>query len=200
MTHDSAKKLTVALATWQDRIAPVFDVAVELTVATIQDAQVIHRQQHPVPAGPPVERARAVVNYGATVLVCGAISRPVQAMLADEGIEVIGFVTGEIDRVIAAWLEGELPGRAFAMPGCGPRRYRFGRGGRGHGGRAKARGRGDRAMNADEMTQPGFGPVGQCLCPQCGYRETHRPGTPCSEIVCPKCGAHMTRERENNYL
>ena len=30
-----------------------------------------------------------------------------------------------------------------------------------------------------------------CTCPKCGHQDTHRRGTPCSEIVCPKCGTAM---------
>ena len=38
------------------------------------------------------------------------------------------------------------------------------------------------------------GPSGNCLCPNCGNRETHRPGIPCTNQKCPKCGTRMIRE------
>lgn len=37
-------------------------------------------------------------------------------------------------------------------------------------------------------------PVGNCLCPQCGHRDTHDRGIPCIKTKCPKCGAAMIRE------
>jgi predicted Zn-ribbon and HTH transcriptional regulator len=40
----------------------------------------------------------------------------------------------------------------------------------------------------------GLGPGGYCVCPDCGYREKHRKGVPCSDMKCPKCGANMKRE------
>jgi cation diffusion facilitator family transporter len=45
-----------------------------------------------------------------------------------------------------------------------------------------------------EETQ-GRGPRGYCVCinPNCGYREPHIPGQPCSEKICPKCGSRMKR-------
>jgi len=51
----------------------------------------------------------------------------------------------------------------------------MGRGGRGRGG--------------------GFaqGPGGECMCPNCGHRETHQLGVPCYSRKCPKCGTPMTR-------
>ncbi|RLF16363.1 MAG: hypothetical protein DRJ97_01320 [Thermoprotei archaeon] len=49
----------------------------------------------------------------------------------------------------------------------------FGRGGGGRGG--------------------GRGPSGECVCPQCGYRVPHAPGTPCRSIMCPRCGIPLIR-------
>jgi len=37
------------------------------------------------------------------------------------------------------------------------------------------------------------GPVGECVCPNCGARVAHQRGLPCNERKCPKCGAMMTR-------
>jgi len=66
----------------------------------------------------------------------------------------------------------------------------FGRGfGRGFGWRRRGRFRGK-----IEEAQ-GRGPGGYCVCmnPNCGYKEPHIPGQPCSEKICPKCGSRMKR-------
>ena len=39
----------------------------------------------------------------------------------------------------------------------------------------------------------GMGPGGECLCPNCGHKETHRLGEPCYSRKCPKCGVPMAR-------
>ena len=41
--------------------------------------------------------------------------------------------------------------------------------------------------------RPGRGPAGYCLCPACGTKVGHPPGTPCTSINCPKCDVMMTR-------
>jgi hypothetical protein len=53
------------------------------------------------------------------------------------------------------------------------------------GGRGQGRGRGG-PFNA--------GPSGNCVCPQCSYKQPHQQGQPCNQVACPKCGAVMTRE------
>ena len=40
----------------------------------------------------------------------------------------------------------------------------------------------------------GVGPVGNCVCPICGEKVSHRQGTPCYSMSCPKCGTKMMRE------
>ena len=41
--------------------------------------------------------------------------------------------------------------------------------------------------------QPGAGPAGQCVCPDCGARVPHQAGVPCYSLKCPACGAAMIR-------
>ncbi len=42
--------------------------------------------------------------------------------------------------------------------------------------------------------EKGQGPSGFCVCEECGYREPHQRGIPCSKIECPKCGKKLKRE------
>ena len=37
------------------------------------------------------------------------------------------------------------------------------------------------------------GPGGSCKCPNCGNREPHVAGKPCTNQTCSKCGAKMVR-------
>jgi uncharacterized protein len=38
------------------------------------------------------------------------------------------------------------------------------------------------------------GPGGECVCPKCGYKETHQLGQPCYKKKCPTCGSPMARK------
>jgi cation diffusion facilitator family transporter len=51
---------------------------------------------------------------------------------------------------------------------------------------------GKNRQNLDEGG--GRGPMGNCVCPSCGYKVTHERGVPCSKTNCPKCHAKMVRE------
>lgn len=88
-------------------------------------------------------RARRIRELGVQVLICGAVSWPLEAMLASAGMQVIPQTCGGVDEVLGAFLSGGLAGGGFLMPGCCGRRRRF-RGGRRLGGPAGLRGWGPR--------------------------------------------------------
>ena len=137
--------MKLALTSWNGRISPVFDVARQVLVCEIEGGRVIARHQAALPIGDPQAKVRRLCELGAQALVCGAVSRPVAAMLADSGIRVDSFTAGGVDDVLAAWLEGRLPDPAMDMPGCCGRRRQCGRG---RGRRAGGRGWGGVAMLA----------------------------------------------------
>ena len=60
----------------------------------------------------------------------------------------------------------------------------------GGGGRGTGGGRGGRMGG----TRAGAGPGGNCICPRCGEKLSHKQGTPCNSISCPKCSIGMIRE------
>ena len=170
--------MKVAFAVWDDRIAPVFDVARHVHLVETDSGRIVEEGEKDLPEDAAAQRARRLADLGVGTLVCGAISRPVQDAVAAFGIRVVPFVAGDLRDVVRAWLAGGLDRSAFRMPGCGARggrRLRRRRSGRGGGGPAPATG-------------------GDCVCPRCGHGEPHERGVPCSQVTCPKCAARMARK------
>jgi len=44
-----------------------------------------------------------------------------------------------------------------------------------------------------------MGEGGECICPKCGIRISHRRNVPCQDEVCPECGAKMLRVGSEHY-
>jgi predicted Fe-Mo cluster-binding NifX family protein len=122
--------MRVAFATWNDRIAPVFDVTRRLHVVDMAGRRVVGESETSLLDESPAARAARLVALGVDALVCGAISRPQQALIQAYGLTVVPFVTGDLCEVVAAWRAGTLASEAFAMPGCAGGRGRRWRGGR----------------------------------------------------------------------
>lgn len=125
--------MKVALPTWDGRVSPVFDVAKRLLVVDVERGTEISRSEVDLEETRLAARASRVTALGVHVLICGAISWPLEAMLTSAGVRVIPQTCGPVDDVLRAFLEGQLASEAFLMPGCCGRRGRF-RGGRRHGG------------------------------------------------------------------
>jgi len=121
--------MRIAVPIFDGRISPVFDAARRLVLVDIENGREVRRTEQVVEEtdlGPRVSRIAAL---GANVLICGAISRPLEAMLFSAGVEVIPQVCGPWENVLRVFLSGQLTEQAFMMPGCCGRRRRF-RGGR----------------------------------------------------------------------
>ena len=68
--------------------------------------------------------ARRLAELGVDVLVCGAISWPLEALLTASGIRVIPLVCGGVEEMVRAFRGGTLGDERFTMPGCCRKRRR----------------------------------------------------------------------------
>lgn len=100
--------MKVAVAHWQGRVSPVFDVADRLVLLEVQDGREIHRENLRLASRESFERTRELVELGVNVLLCGAISLTLEKALIAAGIRVVGFLGGEFENFIHVFLEGKL--------------------------------------------------------------------------------------------
>lgn len=128
--------MKVALATWNGRISPVFDVARQVLLLDVNAGRATSRHEETLPGTDPQAQATRLAALGTQVLICGAISHPMAATLGTQGVRVIPFTAGTVDEVLAAWLAGALPNPALSMPGCCGQQRRCRRGRAGGGGQA----------------------------------------------------------------
>lgn len=113
--------MKVAIPYWQERVSPVFDVAGRVLLVEVAEGKEQGRQDLAM-EGQLRTRANLLRENGASVLICGAISRPMELAMTAAGIEVISQTCGEIERVLAAFIGGQLSEGTFLMPGCCGRR------------------------------------------------------------------------------
>jgi predicted Fe-Mo cluster-binding NifX family protein len=104
------------------RISPVFDVASHLLVIQTAGSRVVDRWVAVLRGHQPLARAGEVSGLGIQVLLCGAISRPLEMALQAASVEVIGFLCGPVEEVLAAYLHDRLAQAGYRMPGCCNRR------------------------------------------------------------------------------
>jgi len=119
--------MKMAITTWNNRIAPVFDVAGNVYILNVTE-NTPSGETLSLPQAP-FAKIDSLLQANVKVLVCGAISRPLLRSAQGAGLRVVPFVSGSVDGVLAAWSAGELEAAARTMPGCGCKQ----RGHRNHG-------------------------------------------------------------------
>jgi predicted Fe-Mo cluster-binding NifX family protein len=105
--------MKIAVAHWQRRVSPVFDVADHLFLITVDKSREIQRESLLLASRDPFERAKTLAGCGVEVLLCGAVSLEQEKALAAAGIRVMGFLGGQYEDILDAYLDGRLnDGRA----------------------------------------------------------------------------------------
>ncbi|MEZ4599229.1 MAG: NifB/NifX family molybdenum-iron cluster-binding protein [Syntrophotaleaceae bacterium] len=114
--------MKIGLPYWQGRISPVFDEATRLVLIETGSGGEVRREIRTLTCFDPWGRARELLSLGAQVLICGALSGPLEMALHGVGITVIARTCGPVEEVLGAYLNGRLEDDAYLMPGCGRRR------------------------------------------------------------------------------
>jgi predicted Fe-Mo cluster-binding NifX family protein len=125
--------MKVAIPHWQSRVSPVFDVAQHVVLVDLDAPDPRNRTNVILDDEDPARRARQLAGSGAEILICGAISLPMETAVSAAGIRVVAQICGNIECVLQAFAENRLGQDAFRMPGCCGRRRRY------HGGRRAGR-------------------------------------------------------------
>jgi predicted Fe-Mo cluster-binding NifX family protein len=109
--------MNVAITVWGNRISPVFDSAQTLLVAEIREDQVVGRKLQLFQATMFDRFLRLLEELDVRVLICGALCEGPARILESHDIEVIPFLTGEVEKILECYVQ-EKDLNEFAMPGC----------------------------------------------------------------------------------
>jgi predicted Fe-Mo cluster-binding NifX family protein len=127
---------TVAIPTWNGRVSPVFDTASRLLVVEVGEQGESFRFETDIGEHFFPGKTVRLAGLGIETLICGAISRPFATMITGAGIHLIPWISGYVEEVLQAFLQGNLFDMQYLMPGC-PRHWGKGL----SGGRGRGRGR-----------------------------------------------------------
>ncbi|NNG00040.1 MAG: hypothetical protein HKM93_11720 [Desulfobacteraceae bacterium] len=114
--------MKTALTIWGNRISPVFDAAHMMIVAEIEGHDITHRHQEPIDPDYPTRIAARLSELEVGTLICGAISELPARLIESVGIHLIPFVTGHVEDILIAHVNGRPIVPAYSMPGCRQKR------------------------------------------------------------------------------
>ena len=130
LRYNIGMKTIIAIPVWENRVSTTFDFAERLLVVETEAGREIERREVVLGGKSNSAKVAELKELGGQVLLCGAVSKPLAWAVSKAGIQVIPFVAGDIDDVLAAYLCGQLDRPRFLQPGCqvgARRRWRNGR-------------------------------------------------------------------------
>jgi len=111
---------TLAIPVWEDQVSTAFDFARKLLVVEADGKREVSRREVPLGDEPVERKARRIRDLAVQVVICGAISQPLAQAVSQAGIEIIPYVSGQVDSVLAAYLCERLADPRFLQPGSRP--------------------------------------------------------------------------------
>lgn len=112
--------MKVAVTVWEDTVSTVCDFSRSLLVFDVMGNEIKNRSLIHFETGSMPERLNQFEALGIEVLLCGAISRPLERMIRASGVKVIPCLRGSIEEILRAYLDGGLSDARFTLPGFGP--------------------------------------------------------------------------------
>lgn len=139
--------MIAAIPVWNRRISPVFDTAERVLIARLEGGRIEDRTEALLIDLTPLEKIRLLKSSHVDLVICGGLSRLYSRLLLAERIEVIPWMSGDVEEILQAYCEGVLEPGDFRMPGCG----------RGRTGPRDGRGRGAGGTGPDGRRGAGMG-------------------------------------------
>lgn len=116
--------MNIALTIWGERISPVFDAAHELMVAMIDRGEILEKRFFSFDPDRVASLIDMLEHDRVAVMICGAISDMPARMISESGIQLIPFISGSVETILATYAQGKPLSPSFLMPGCGRQRGR----------------------------------------------------------------------------
>ena len=114
----------IAIPVWNDCVSNVVDFAHQLLLIEVEDSKDTKHTRIPFGWQATQQQVKQLAELKIDVLICGTLSRSLASMLMATRMEVIPFVTGPVDEVLNAYLNGYLDQSEFLQPGCNLRTRR----------------------------------------------------------------------------
>lgn len=100
--------MRIAVATEEGSVAEHFGHCGEYTLVDVQDGRAVSRVAVPNPGHQPGFLPGYLADKGVKVVIAGGMGPRAQELFAEHGIRTVVGVTGSVDEVVRAFLDGTL--------------------------------------------------------------------------------------------
>lgn len=116
----------IAIPLFERRVSPRFDWAQDFLLASVENGDIVKRQDLSASGWSRQERVKRLSELGVDTLICGGIDRFSARMLSFYRVRIYSWVTGMAEDALGSFLKGELESGTMVGSGGRPRgRWRF---------------------------------------------------------------------------
>ena len=114
--------MKVAIPRMGETVAPCFEYCATMAIFDIAESGVIEQVDFPLKSRVPFDRVRLLRDQKVEALICGGMQNFYEDLLKASGFEVISWVEGNVEDLLALYLQGglvsgtELPGETGPDP------------------------------------------------------------------------------------
>ena len=112
--------MKVAIPRMGERVAPCFEYCATMAIFNIAESGAVEQVDFPLQSREPFDRVRLLRDQKVDTVICGGMQAFYEDLLKAGGFEVISWVSGFVDDLLALYLRGELVPGAELPGDCGP--------------------------------------------------------------------------------
>ena len=100
--------MKIAIPRFGERVAPCFEYSATIAVFEIRKKRIVGQTDFTLQSTNSFDRLRLLKDQGVEVLICGGIQDRFEDMVKANGIQVVSWVSGDVESLLSQFLEGRL--------------------------------------------------------------------------------------------
>ena len=109
--------MKIIVPVYNQRLSPVFDWCTHAVLVNFLSGKEVNREQIELSVLSGLERVEILIESGAEVILCGGISLQLEGVMIIRGINVISWLTGNVEEILIQYSKGEFKQERWLMPG-----------------------------------------------------------------------------------
>lgn len=100
--------MRIAIPRFGESVAPCFEYSATITIFTVEKNSIQDQVDFSLKSREALDRLRLLRDQRVDTLICGGMQDVFEDMVRARGIEVISWVSGEIEELLNLYFKGEL--------------------------------------------------------------------------------------------
>ena len=100
--------MIIAIPRLEESVAPCFEYGATITFFTVKGKQIIEQIDVPLKSRDPFDRVRLMKAKQVDTVICGGVQSVYEDLLEANDMQVISWVSGKVEELVALFLEGQL--------------------------------------------------------------------------------------------